>query len=455
MLVYHGLIDRVELQRLQEGFSAVTGTCVYALDARGERQTFVSGNASDIEKIRQGVFPETVKQTVARVAENSLEDFVIEDTNMPGVKISAIAIRMEGKNVLTWVVYGVICEQSGSGEAAAEAASEGFSTVVKEQAFYDALDLLRDASIAFFGNKLSRVSAEAESMRSRRSESRMSESLGRTEALAESVRLLCSGEAIRGVLGSVLAAIGKSTEVSSVQIFRVHHLTETADVEGEWLADGVSSAFAETRNLPVYSFLRTEKPLIIGLDLMQSGRDNKELPDMGAKAAMVFPIIREEKESLLICLLQTDRSRIWQMDEIKFLSNVVKVLQSVLSGRGEASWNTSFGIIQTVLDHVESGIYVRDAGNGEVLLTNRALRELFDRELREGIFQTMLEAAMPVERAEGDYELHHSRTNRWYDLHFSTAQWGEGRRAEIYSLYDITDKKAYKSRLNYRQSRKR
>lgn len=436
MLVYHGLIDRVELQRLQDGFCAVAGTCMYALDAKGERQTLVSGDASEIERIRQGVFPETVKQTVDRVADGSLEDFVIEDTNMPGVKISAIAVRVEGKNVLTWVVYGVICDQ-------------------EERAFYNALDLLRDVSIAFFRNKLSRVSAEAESMRSRRSESRMSESLGRTEALAESVRLLCSGEAIRNVLGNVLAAIGRSMEVSSVQIFRVHHLTGTMDVEGEWLAEDASSVFAETRNLPTYSFLQTEKPLIIGSDLMTSGRDNKEFPDMDAKAAMVFPIIREERESLLICFLQTDRSRIWQMDEIKFISNVVKVLQSVLSGKGEASWNTSCGIIETVLDHVESCIYVRDAGNGEVLLANRAVKELFEKELREGIFQTMLEAAMPVERAEGDYELHHSRTSRWYDLHFSTAQWGEGRRAEIYSLYDITDKKAYKSKLNYRQSRKR
>ncbi|MBD5460149.1 MAG: hypothetical protein HDR26_04295 [Lachnospiraceae bacterium] len=441
ILAYHGLIDRAELQRLQDGFCAVTGTCVYALDARGERQTQVSGNASDIEKIRQGVFPETGKQTVARVAEGSLEDFVIEDTNMPGVKISAIAIRVEGRNILTWVVYGVV-------------SPGGFSTVIDERAFYDALDLLRDVSIAFFSNKLSRVNAEAESMRSRHSESKMSESLGRTEALAESVRLLSSGEAIQNVMGKVLAAIGKSMEVSSVQLFRVYHVTGTMDVAGEWRDEGVAPVFEETDNLPVCSFLKTEKPLIIGSDLMTSYHDNREFLDMHARAAVVFPVLREEKDSLVLCFLQTDRSRVWQMDEIKFISNVAKVLQSVLAGRGQASWSSSCGVIETVLDHVESCIYVRDAANREILLANRAVKEIFDKELRDGIFQTMLDAALPMERREGDYELHHSRTNRWYDLHYATAPWGEGRRAEIYSLYDITDKKAYKGKLNYYQSKK-
>ena len=46
------LIDKQELQRLQNSFCKVTGVCVYCQDANGHRVTECTGNQEQQEKLR-------------------------------------------------------------------------------------------------------------------------------------------------------------------------------------------------------------------------------------------------------------------------------------------------------------------------------------------------------------------------------------------------------------------
>lgn len=426
---YQSLMDRAELQRLQNEFCAVTGTCAYILNAEGDTQTEMSGKASDIELIVNNIAEEVVEQAVIRVAEGSLEDFVVEDTNIPNVKISAIAVRIEGKAILTWIVYGVINDGN-------------------EKAFYDALDLLRDASVTVFHNKFSCVSAEAESMRSRYVQSQMSESLERIEALTQVVRLLDSDESIEAVIEKVLSVVGRHMDISSAQIYQVSHLAGTMDVISEWLNTNVVSYFDRTKNLSAFSFLQTDKPLVIGSDSMMSYAENKEFQNMHVKATMVFPLVKNGDNSMYACFSQIEKNRIWQVEEIKFISDAVRVLQSILTRRIQKnSLISSYASMETVLDNVGCCIYVKDIESGKMLFVNRLLKNTFGKELKEGTFQNMVDAAISMERKNGIYELYQSDIERWYDLLFTRIGWVDGRQVELYSLYDITDKKIYQRKI--------
>lgn len=440
---YQSLIDRVELQRLQDEFCAVTGIYVYCVNAEGEPQTEMSGSREGIERIKNHVSEELVEQAVIRVAEGSLEDFVVEETNVEDVRLSAISVRIEGKTVLTWVAYGVV-----QGNACSPENKELSGMAISEKAFYDGLDLLRDASITLFRNKLLCVSAEAESMRSRYSESRMSETLERIEAMTSVIQLLDSNEVIESVMGKALSIVGKHLDVSSAQIYQVYGATGRMDVVHEWLAGNVVSVFEKTKDLEAFGFLDTEKPLVLGSDSMMGYSGNQEFFDMHIRAAIVFPLMKSGENGMYICLNQVEQNRIWQVEEIKFISEAVRVLQSILTKRIQKnSLASSYASLEMVLDNVGCCIFVRDISTGRMLFANRQLKNTFAQELKDGYFPKLVEKALPAERKPGFYEMSYFEREQWYDLLFTQITWVDGRQVELFSIYDITDKKVYQRKI--------
>lgn len=428
---YQSLLDRDQLQILQNGFCNVTGTCVYCINTEMEPQTDIYGPERILTLIKSRVFNQLEEQVVLRVAEGSLEEYVVEDTPIEDIKLAAVSVRIEGKAMMTWVVYGIISDED-------------------EGKFYDALDLLRDTSITLFRNKFFRFNAEAESLRCRHAESKMRESLSRTEALTAIVQLLDSDEAIEILMEKVLSSVGSYLDISNAQIFQVMADTGRMDVMHEWLGDNIVSIFEKTKNLESFSFLKTDKPLVLGSGSMVTYEGNKEFYEMHIKATMVFPLMKsgDQASAMYICFNQIRQNRIWKQEEIKFISDAVKVLQNIMTRRlQKTSLTNSYASLKTVLDNISCGICVRDITNGKILLTNKYLKCTFSDELQDGSFYMLLDDSLPEEHKPGIYEMDYSQKERWYDLSLAKISWMDGRPVELYSLYDVSDKKIYHRKI--------
>lgn len=420
------LVDKVELQRLQDEFCAVTGIYLYALGADGSVLTKPSKAAKELEIILQAVSPEIIEQALLRVSDGSLEDFVVEDTINPRVKLAVIAVRMENKTILRWVVCGV---------------AEGDS-------FYQALDLLRDAGTLIVHKIFGGASEEAENARNKYSAVKIKESMARVEALTQVIRLLDNDEVMESVMGKVLAIIGEHLKISCGQIYQVNQAKGTMDALGEWVNEGVVSFLDRSKNLPVFSFLPEEKPLVIGSDSLMKSEFSTELRDLGIRAIMAFPVIKTGENKIYVCFSQMDKSRVWQVGEIKFISDAIKVLQSVFARKIQKNTlEKSYASMEAVLDNVGCCIYVRDFESGEVLFANKLLKSTFAKELKEGCFNTMLGQAVATEQKKGAFELFQKDLKRWYDLLYTHITWVDGRKAEMYSLYDISDRKIYQRKI--------
>lgn len=420
------LIDKAELQRLQDEFCAVTGMYIYALGSDGEELTKPSKAARELEMILQAVSPEIIEQALLRVSDGSLEDFVIEDTINPRVKLAVIAVRMEKKTVLRWVVCGVA---DGNG-------------------FYPALDLLRDAGSVIIRQIFSSASVEAENIRNQYSENKINETMARVEALTQVIRLLDSDDAMEGVMGKVLAIIGDYLKISCGQVYQVDQSQGTMDVLGEWVNEGVVSFLDRNKNLPVFSFLPEEKPLVIGSDSLMKSEFVSELRELGIRAIMAFPLLKTGEKKIYFCVSQTNKSRVWQLEEIKFISDAIKVLQSVYARKIQKNTLVnSYASMEAVLDNVGCCVYVRDIETGRVLFANKMLRNTFAKELKDGIFNEMLGQAVATEQKKGAFELFQRDIKRWYDLLYTHITWVDGKKAEMYSLYDISDRKIYQRKI--------
>ena len=421
------LIDQDNLQRLQDEFSKVTGLVVYCLDGEYKSITAPSGEPALLEKIKYEDYERQALAVLERVEEGALEDQAVEELEAQDGHVAAIAIRVEGMTVIYWIAFDLKAEDGVR--------------------FYNMLDLLYDASKSLFTNKFNCLNADAKCYRGRYTEQEMNNILRGITATTEMVQMLDSNEKTEKIMSRWLKLVASYIQPDMAQIFWVNAGIDTMNVMEEWCAQGVASELDMTSRMSAYSFLRTDKPLVISTD-SDDEECQKELNTYGMKAVMLYPIMQENGNTLILALRHCRKSHIWDMTEISFTADAVKLLQSILNGKTQkASLKGMRSVLETALDSVCCAVYVTDKATGEVLFINRALKSEFASELKENTFPALLAQGMETGKEGQVCEIFHVLKNCWYDLIYREIVWVDGRRAIVHSLYDITDKKLYQKRI--------
>lgn len=424
------LIDQKEIQRLQGEFCKATGLCAYCLDSEGNQITEISGSEEQSQKIREFSQQPAVRLALERVWEGSLEDLAIEDLDDDGDKVAAIAVRIERSTVLYWLAFLV-----RPGRKA------------ETQYFYDTLDLLQDMAGTLFTNKIQSVNAEVEMRRSRSAEQELSRHAVTIDSMMEILRLLDSDERLEGLMKKWLGILSAYLQVDSAQLYHLFAAEKTMDVATEWLAPGETSVYDRTSRLTVPSLLKRRKPIIASF----GGKETEHLEEIRKQrlqAVIILPVIGSDDTDMLMLSLNHRKYHVWSQQEIRFASDAVKVLQSVISMRIQKNaLNNATKALGMILENVDCSIYVTDKKTGKELFANRQLQNNFAKELSEGSFETMLKRGIAQGRSGGGYEIHHAQPGCWYSLIFKEITWTNGEPANLYSLYDITDKKLYQRRI--------
>ena len=435
-----GMIDLEKIQRLAERICVATNVFAYAVDREGKPIVRLSGQECDSEKIWEYMDKGQAEELAARVKAGSLEEQVVEQTEYVNMMAAVIAIHIGGEPLLTWIVYGVLSDRKAE---PGKPYIMDVKTKITEADFYHVLDLLRDGSYIVFENKLSLVNAQAQNARSRNSESEMEQILKRIEATTNIVQLLDSTQTAEKLVAEILMVTGKYLGVSCTQLYKVNRKKEKMDVVSEWCREGVVSFFDKTKKLKAFSFLNQDKPLVISADSFESTEAGKALAEYGVKAITAFPIAVQDGEDMYFCLMDYSE-RMWQVEEIKFMRDAAKLLQSVLIRQMQKdSLADSYKAMEAVLDHMNSGIYVRDAETKEMLFCNRNIKEIFAAELLNGTLDELLEQGITKGRESDNREMYYRELDQWYDLLYTEIIWLNGKAAELFCLHDITDRKIY------------
>ena len=424
------LIDEKRLQHLQNEFCKVTGVTAVCVDKEGRAITEPYIDKSlirpDGEDPILGEYRKKAAQALDRVQEGSLEEQVVEE--LPdGGHVAAVAVSVENQIILYWQVYDL----------------KKLDTI----SFYQILDLLRDTSADIYRDRMSCFSAEAESRRSRYAEEEMSRNLHTIEATTEIVQLLDSDDQIELAMSRWLKILAQHIQVDSAEIFQLQADTDTMNVVCEWLAPGLISYFDKTSGIPEKSFLHTEKPLVVSTDSVGKP-DSEEIEKIGMKAVMIFPILKQESGNMVLSLNHRRQGHVWSMAEIKFTSDAVKILQSILTRRIQKnSLAGSYAALEEILDNVGCAIYVTDQNTGRMLFANQILKNTFAKELMDHNFDALLQSSIHKDKTRTVSVVYHAEKETWYDLLCKEIAWVDGKKANLYSLYDITDKKLYQRRI--------
>lgn len=443
--IVQGLIDDKNLERWQHCFCEVTKVFVCCVDKEGVSLTSFGGNKDEIERIKELIDKEQLRDMLFRVSESALEDQAIEETAYPNLRQAVVSIKAGGKPIINWLLFGVLSDASNI-EDYENPPLEDFVSTMTEKEFAAVVDVLRAVSEEIIRYKISIYDAQAESRRSISSEREIKGTLRRTEALTEVVQLLESDDAIEKIMQKLLKTVGEFLNLSSAKICRIKRSGQTMDIVADWNREGMARNFEGTANLQVPFFLNTQKPLIISGKASLKEQEREELEKRNVKSIVALPVVINGQINMYACFCEEEEERSWKVGEITFLNDAVKVLQSILTKRVQKnSLASSYASLETILNNIGGAVYVQDLTTGSVLFLNRSMRHTFERELKEGIIQDLLEQQISSDSGIGEISI--PGRERWYELYYTRMNWVDGSPVRLCALYDVTEKKLYQKKI--------
>lgn len=439
-------IEEQKMTAWAQHFSNVAHVFVQCLDAESNPLTELIGNENEIDRILELIDDNQLKEMLERVSESSLEDQAVETTAYPNLRMAVVSTKIGKQTITNWIVIGIL-NDVGFDEEFINPPLEDFEYNLSEQQFYSSIDALRHFTSLLFENEFSNVSLTEENKRSKSSEEEMEINLRRAEALTEIVQLLETDDSIERVMVRMLEIIGRFLYIDNSLICRFKRGTD--DVIEKLASYSPNPEIKKNSAeivIPAELLKRANSPLIMSSTGIMSAYERGFLEDMNVKAIIVMPIHINQTPGMYACFMQTSNDKVWSIGEIKFINDSVKILQSIMTKRVQKnSIASSYESIETILDNVGSAVYVRELHSQKPLFANNIMQKTFQKELKEGTINTLLEGSINGE--SGAVEIYVSSQDRYYDLYYTRIKWVDGSPVLLCALYDISQKKIYQRKI--------
>ena len=443
--IFKGFVEAQRLTGWAWHFAGVAHVFIQCLDSHGNSVTDFIGDKEEIARIREFLDQDQIEDMLLRVSDSSLEDRAVESTPFPNLKVAVVSTKVENKPVVSWLVCGVLSDVKDDSEYPNHAL-EGFKSTLTEQQFYSTIDALSELSTALFQYRLAVVSAEAESRRSRSSEEAMGVNLRRAEALTEIVSLLENEDSIEKIMLRLLETISKFLNIERDMVCRIKKDSGAVEVLAAYDINGRASEIYHGSDIDRELLQRASKPLVLSNNAVMNTAEKDTIERLGIKAVMIMPIIINNAPEMYVCFYEKTVERTWSIEEIKFINDSVKILQSILTRRVQRnSIASSYESIETILDNVGSAVYVRELSSRKMLFANSIMRKTFAKEIEDGSIDSLL--SVKIEGDSGVCEFYQKSLDRTYDMYYTQITWVDGSPVSLCALYDISEKKVYQRRI--------
>lgn len=438
------LIDRELLQRLSEHFCNANDIYLACLDR--EYQMVCSCNCGEAEQAfwKERIDSEVMKRLIADVEISHVETIVEESLPEEYLKLCGVITRARKKIELIWVAAAVI-EEKLTEDAALP---EGISTVTEER-FYRGLSFLEVLSKQVLNAKEKELEAKAAMEQMKVSEAVMKEQLHRSDAMASVVQMLENEESFASLADRAIREICNVLDIQGGCLLRKSADGATIEVLCEYAYDknwaiGGKLQGSPSRNVSFFD----GKPYMISYDSMMPEIIEKFFKQYHLQAAVFQPVDVNERDRMYLCLYEFDKERIWDVEDVKFISDVKRVIQSILARRiAQNSLAGSYASLEAILENVGCGIYVVDYDRREILYINERLKQLSV--VREDVdkMKTLFFHEANRERVFGPKESYVKEDDKWLMVNQTEIDWVEGRRVCLGTVFDITDQRKHQEKL--------
>ena len=437
-------LDYKELQQFQDIYSSVTRLFMFCMANDGQginRVTDFSGDPVEIDRLLGLLSSTQIESMVLRVLGSSLEEQVVEDTEFSNIKVASVGVKISGKPVFCWYVCGILENDDD------ENAVKNFHTLTTEAEFLKSVDLLRQASKRMYGGLYDDI-LKGYDKSSNAEKTLDTDSVRRYQSMNEIIQMLDSDEPFDDIANNVIKKAAEYVGISHSYIISLAN-RDSIEVLAEYYREDAYPLDEEFEEIPfetLHSFGDRAQIITYKTPIDQISRHWMDVMDI--TGMVVLPIIQNHAPIMYAIFADTTACKEWKMEESKFLSDVIRVLQSILTKRLQRnSIASSYKSLEAILDNVGSAIYVRDIETGKILIANKICKSTFAKEMENGKLEEIFEGNVRSRIGTSCMEIEYAARRRWYDMNTTYIQWVDGRRVSLTSLFDITDKKMYQQKI--------
>ena len=358
------------------------------------------------------------------------------------MKLWGVAVPINGKTEIVWMVVGVIKELLPFGVMLPEG-----MMVTSTQELEDSVAFLE--FISGYLAMVQQAKREAASLaeKSRGVEAELKERLRQSETLTSILYMLESEESFTDIATEVLKYTCDYLKNTGAFLIKA----DSSRKQVELICEHVTNP-ALVYQMPIHHFAMDKLPFFNGRPYMIS--QDTPLPanfreffgEMGWGAAIFLPMEMTSVEPMYLGFYQK-KGRNWTVDEIQFVNDVKRILQSILNKRiANNSLASSYAALEAILEQKGNGVLVWDEGSDHVLYRNQEFLHMMEEEF-EVKEDLAVQRAKEFFLAKEEGEVLLARLGHWVDYRKSKIQWVDGRSVHLLSVYDVTEKKLYQQKI--------
>ena len=440
----NGLIDSAMLQQLQDQFCRANNLYLVCLGREEGVITKAYGSREELSFLHSLVDKQAYMSLIMRAEHDWIETMLEQQVGQACIKMCSIATRLEEKVEVIWVVIGILRDAVPEGVELPE-----YMMTTTEKSFYASTEFLASLSAQLFEVKINQLIAQDAMKKSLESENEMKHQLHRSQAMTEVVRMLESDEGFSELTVDILRETCESLDLSGGFLIRENVDHKTTDMICEYVKnkeDSLISGFQKKEKVQLPFF--NGKPYMISSDSMMPEAFERFFRENDLSAAVFQPLEVSDHLLMYVGFFEKEAFRVWKSDDIKFISGVKRVIQSILLKRiAKNSLASSYASLEAILENAGCGIYVVDYHTRSILYTNQKLKDLFSRTIKAGNLEKIVFAEEEEKKTHYYDEVYFVEEERWLDVHKTEIDWVDGRKVGLCTLYDITDKKLYQKKI--------
>ena len=441
----NGLIDSAMLQKLQDQFCRANNLYLVCLGREEGVITKAYGSREELSFLHSLVDKQAYMNLIMRAEHDWVETMLEQQVSQACIKMCSIATRIEKKVEVIWVVIGLLRDAMPEGIELPE-----YMMTTTEKGFYASAEFLASLSAQLFEVKINQMIAQDAMKRSLDSELEIKQQLDRTQAMAEVVGMLESDDGFTELTQRILKETCESLQIAGGFLIRENIDRRTTDMIGEFVERSDDSLIRRFQHID-----KDELPFFNGKPYMISSSSMMPEPferffKENELSAAVFQPMEVNDNGLLMYLgfFEKGNKREWESEDIKFISGVKRVIQSILIKRiAKNSLASSYASLEAILENTGCGILVVDYNTRSILYTNQKLKDLFSHTIAAGNLEELVFGEEEEKKTHYYDEVYYVEEERWLDVHKTEIDWVDGRRVGLCTLYDITDKKLYQKKI--------
>ena len=441
----NGLIDSAMLQQLQDQFCRANNLYLVCLGREEGVITKAYGSREELSFLHSLVDKQAYMNLIMRAEHDWVETMLEQQVSQACIKMCSIATRIEKKVEVIWVVIGLLRDAMPEGIELPE-----YMMTTTEKGFYASAEFLASLSTQLFEVKINQMIAQDAMKKSLDSELAIKQQLDRTQAMAEVIGMLESDEGFTELTQRILKETCESLQIAGGFLIRENIDRRTTDMIGEFVERSEDSLIRHFQHidkdeLPFFN----GKPYMISSSSMMPEPFERFFKENGLSAAVFQPMeVNDNGLLMYLGFFEKGNKREWESEDIKFISGVKRVIQSILIKRiAKNSLASSYASLEAILENTGCGILVVDYNTRSILYTNQKLKDLFSHTIAAGNLEELVFGEEEEKKTHYYDEVYYVEEERWLDVHKTEIDWVDGRRVGLCTLYDITDKKLYQKKI--------